>query len=72
MEAVSIVKYTKVLEGYHRLSEECRDLEERLQSEFNFAEEKVKEIELLNRFINSHDNVKKLYDEFMNNPTKEE
>ena len=62
---VPMVRYMSVLEDYHAVSQECRELNARLQAEFNFAEEKIREIELYKEFISSDDNIQDSYNKFV-------
>lgn len=68
---VSIIKYASVLEDYHRLSKEHKELQNQFQAEYNFAEEKVKEVKLYEEFINSNEDIKSKYAEFIQKMTEE-
>lgn len=65
-------KYTSVLEDYYAVSKECKELQERFNAEYNFAEEKLREVELYKEFIDSNEDIKKSYDEFIESKSPKE
>ena len=68
---MDIEKYTQVLEDFHAVSQENRQLQAKFDAEYKFAEEKLQEIELFKEFIDSSDDIKKAYDEFMKSKSEE-
>ena len=59
------VKYASVLEDYYILSQKHIKLQEKFETEYNFCEQKIQEIGLFHEFIDSNEDIKKSFDEFM-------